>query len=72
MDQIAGRVKNPVFVIFSDDRQMAETMIRNKYETIYFDGGSPGANIAGMSLCSHAIIYTSTFSWRGHSSLTTQ
>lgn len=65
MDQIAGRVKNPVFVIFSDDRQIAETIIGNKYETIYFDGGAPGVDIAGMTLCSHAIISASTFSWWG-------
>jgi hypothetical protein len=65
MDRIAETTKNPVFVIFSDDRKEAEKLIGNKYETRYFDGGAPDLDIAGMSLCSHAIISASTFSWWG-------
>lgn len=65
MAQIVHTTKDPIFVIFSDDRKAAEKVIGNKYETIHFDGGSSGMDIAGISLCSHAIISASTFSWWG-------
>ena len=65
MAQLAQTIKNPVFVIFSDDRSGAEKIIGNKYETMYFDGSSSGIDMAGISLCSHAIISASTFSWWG-------
>lgn len=65
MEQIAQTLKNPVFVVFSDDKNEAEKVIGNKYETVYFEGGASGIDIAGISLCSHAIISASTFSWWG-------
>lgn len=65
MAEMVQRISNPVFIIFSDDRNEAEKIIGNNYETIYFDGGSSGMDITGISLCSHAIISSSTFSWWG-------
>lgn len=65
MAQIAKSIKDPVFVIFSDDIKAAIKVIGNGHETIHFNGDSPGMDIAGISLCSHAIISASTFSWWG-------
>lgn len=65
MERLEQTINNPVFVIFSDDRKRAEKIIGNKYKTTYFDGKRPGVDIAGISLCSHAIISASTFSWWG-------
>lgn len=65
MAQLARTIKNPVFVIFSDNRKRAEEIIGGQYKITYFDGESPGIDIAGISLCSNAIISASTFSWWG-------
>lgn len=65
MTQIAQTINNPIFIIFSDDKKCAEKIIGNRYDTIYFDGVSSGIDIAGISLCNHAIVSASTFSWWG-------
>lgn len=63
--RITETISNPIFVIFSDDKKSAEEMIGNSYKKVYFDGGSAEVDIAGISLCNHAIISASTFSWWG-------
>lgn len=65
MAQIAKKIDNPVFVIFSDDKEAARNFIGGEYETFDFNGGSPIIDLAGISICSHAIISASTFSWWG-------
>lgn len=65
MKNLVQGLSNPFFVIFSDDRKRAEEVIGDNYEKIYFEGGSSGTDLAGISLCNHAIISASTFSWWG-------
>jgi len=62
MDILVQKIKNPVFIVFSDNQKKAKAMIGDKYEIVYFDGQSAGHDIAGITLCNHAIISASTFS----------
>jgi Glycosyl transferase family 11 len=63
--RLAQTINNPIFVIFSDDKKSAQEVIGSNYSVEYFDGDSFSVDIAGISLCSHAIISASTFSWWG-------
>jgi Glycosyl transferase family 11 len=65
MARLAQAINNPIFVIFSDDKKSAQEVIGSDYSVEYFDGDSFSVDIAGISLCSHAIISASTFSWWG-------
>jgi hypothetical protein len=65
---IAERVRDPVFVLFSDDPEWARTHLDLGGETLAVDhnGAHNGAeDLRLLSLCRHHIIANSTFSWWG-------
>jgi hypothetical protein len=68
IETMHGKVKNPVFFIFSDDIEWAKTnlVITSK---CFFISGNTGSNsyidMQLMSFCKHNIIANSSFSWWG-------
>lgn len=65
MNKLANEIDSPVFIIFSDDKEKACQVIGHSYKSIFFSGCSSSVDIAGISICNHAIISASTFSWWG-------
>ena len=63
-EEIKKRVKNPLFVVFSDDIAWARDHLKFPGETIYETGDDPlWEKMRLMSACRHFIISNSTFSW---------
>ncbi len=65
MEEIAGRVKDPVFYIFADDIETVKREYDFPWDVIYVE---PDDSSAGMRLlynCRHFVIANSTFSWWG-------
>lgn len=63
---IAGRVKDPVFYIFSDDIEWARENLRINYPHEFASGTlskTPIEDFYLMTHCKHAILANSTFSW---------
>ncbi len=69
IDRIRGRVKDPVFFVFSDDPGWCRENLKIEGSVTYLDRSSAGPKDAFhlrlMSLCKHNIIANSTFSWWG-------
>jgi Glycosyl transferase family 11 len=69
VDYLAERVKDPTFYIFSDDITWCRENIKIPFATVYVGDDSAGPknsfHLQIMSLCNHAIIANSTFSWWG-------
>lgn len=68
MEYIRRKVKNPIFLIFSDDIQWVKTNIQFKDETIYISKEEKLEDyeeLLLMSKCKHNIIANSSFSWWG-------
>ena len=64
IDYIKSRVKNPVFVIFSDDISWCKSNLIIDGTTVYEEEGNPiWEKIRLMSACKHFVIHNSTFSW---------
>ena len=62
---ISSYIKTPLFIVFTDDMDMAKKFIGKEFDVVFFDSKSIGIDIAAMSLCDHAIISASTFAWWG-------
>jgi hypothetical protein len=66
---IADKVKDPKFYIFSDDIAWCKEHIKPAFSTEYMERNSEGPkanyHLQLMSLCKHNIIANSTFSWWG-------
>jgi hypothetical protein len=62
---ISNHVKNPCFLVFSDDIELANELLRDFRGLHYFRGSNPIEDLSVMSMCSHAIISASTFAWWG-------
>jgi hypothetical protein len=65
---VSERVRDPFFVLFSDDPQWTRTHLALGSEAIVIDHNGPqdGAeDLRLMSLCHHHVIANSTFSWWG-------
>lgn len=64
---IEGKVKNPIFFVFSDDLIWCKEHISIPYTTIFVEDSLAGEKAEGhfylMSQCKHFIISNSTFSW---------
>lgn len=61
---IKERVKDPVWIIFSDNIQWCKDNFKIDGEVLYeTDGNTVGEKIRLMSACKHFIIHNSTFSW---------
>ncbi|MBM7635984.1 alpha-1,2-fucosyltransferase [Streptococcus saliviloxodontae] len=57
-------LKNPVFILFSDDIEWAKENIITESETYFEDGADPvWEKVRLMSSCKHFIISNSSFSW---------
>lgn len=64
MEEIKQRVKNPVFVFFSDDIEWVRKNIKVEGKALYETGNdSVEEKIRLMSACKHYIISNSSFSW---------
>lgn len=64
INEIKKHVKDPVFILFSDDIEWAKENIKTGAETYHEDGTDPvWEKLRMMSLCKHFIISNSTFSW---------
>lgn len=65
---IAERVKQPEFLIFSDDVEWVKDNLKIKFPSHYVDhnhGAESYNDMRLMSLCQHHIIANSSFSWWG-------
>jgi len=65
---VAERVRDPIFVLFSDDPEWTRTHLDLRARTIAIEHNGPddGAeDLRLMSLCRHHVIANSTFSWWG-------
>lgn len=65
MDEIASKVKDPVFYIFSDDINKVKREYNFKYKVIYVDNQPDYESLRLLYSCKHFIISNSTFSWFG-------
>lgn len=64
MDIIKEKIKEPRFVIFSDDIDWVKKNMNFKYDVIYEDGNDPiWEKLRLMYSCKNFIISNSTFSW---------
>jgi len=64
IDHIKNKVANPVFVIFSDDIPWCKEYF-NGNNMIFAQGNNEVQDMHFMTLCQHAIIANSSFSWWG-------
>lgn len=62
---IKGKISNPVFFVFSEDKEYVKKMLPSnlKYEMINSNIGKPHIDLYLMSKCRHNIIANSSFSW---------
>lgn len=65
MDIIYGRIKNPVFYIFSDRIDDVKNEFDFKYEVKYISGFKDYESLRLLYTCKHFIIANSSFSWWG-------
>lgn len=64
IELIKEKVKNPTFVVFSDDIEWVKNNMDFGADVIYEDGTDPiWEKVRLMSLCKHFVISNSTFSW---------
>jgi hypothetical protein len=66
--EIASRVANPHFFIFSDDSRWCKDNLRLQHPVTFIDHNGPDKcheDLRLMSLCKHNIIANSSFSWWG-------
>jgi hypothetical protein len=65
-DDIEKNVKNPCYVVLSDDPHKADLVMKQIGKTyISSQGDLPIQDFATISVCAHAILSASTFSWWG-------
>jgi len=61
---IEQKIKDPYYIIFSDDPHKARSIMREAGRTcIAYEGGSAIDDFAGMASCSHAVLSASSFAW---------
>jgi hypothetical protein len=67
IQEIAKRVKNPHFFMFSDDPNWTKENIKPPFPSTYmpYNTDHPEEDLILMSKCKHHIIANSTFSWWG-------
>ncbi len=64
MDKITKQVKNPVFLILSDDPYYVQDVFSDNPKVI-ISNNSQNVDLALMSLCSNGILSASSFAWWG-------
>lgn len=65
MEEIAKRVKNPVFYIFADSIDIVKKEYKFPYPVVYVTPEDSSAGMRLMYSCKHYVIANSTFSWWG-------
>ena len=65
MEEIAKKVNNPVFYVFSDSLDIVKREYEFPYPVTYVTPDDSASGIQLMRSCKHAIITNSTFSWWG-------
>lgn len=68
VELIAGKVSDPVFIVFSDEIEWAKKSLRLGYKTEFIninDGLNAHEDLRLMSSCRHHILANSSFSWWG-------
>ena len=65
LQYISQRVSKPVFYLFSDDPDWAESNIITTHETYIVRGNTDKEDMYLMTQCKHHIIANSSFSWWG-------
>lgn len=65
MEEIARRIKDPVFYIFADDLRIVKEEYEFPYPVIYVTPDDSATGIRLMYSCKHFVIANSTFSWWG-------
>lgn len=65
MEEIAKRVKNPVFYIFADSIDIVKKEYFFPYPVVYVTPEDSSAGMRLMYSCKHYVIANSTFSWWG-------
>jgi hypothetical protein len=61
---IEQKVKDPCYIIFSDDIRQARSLMRETGKAcIVYEGISAIEDFAGMASCSHAVVSASSFAW---------
>jgi len=68
INMIAGKIKEPHFIVFSDEPDWAKKYLKPEYPVTYIDfNGKERAyeDLRLMTQCKHHIIANSTFSWWG-------
>lgn len=63
MTYFRDRIGNPIFLIFSDDRQYVRDVFSNRDDTVVMGSENATQDMATMSLCNFGILSASTFSW---------
>ena len=65
MDEVAARISNPVFYVFSDDNNWVNTHFESKHNCILVQHNYPDfyEDFRLMKQCKHHIIPNSTFPW---------
>ena len=64
MDLMKEKLKNPIFVLMSDDKQYLKDIFKQS-ESLYISENSPELDLSIMSLCNYGILSASTFAWCG-------
>jgi hypothetical protein len=59
------KIKRPIFIIFSDDRRRSKSMLKDLGNYEFYEGDSEYDDFSAITLCSHALISASSFSWWG-------
>ena len=64
MDYLKSKLKDPVFIVFSDDIEWCKNNIYGEYNLFFETPNNPiWEKIRLMAACKHFIIHNSTFSW---------
>lgn len=65
MEEIAKRIENPVFFVFSDDIEATKKLMQFPYPVEYMTPADACHGLRLMYNCKHFVIANSTFSWWG-------
>lgn len=61
---IKKKMKNPIFILMSDDQKYVHDLF-NETDTLFISDNNPEVDLSIMSLCSSGILSASSFAWWG-------
>lgn len=65
IDSLLQKVTKPIFIIFSDDRERSKLILKEFRNYEFYDGDSEYDDFSAITLCNHALISASSYSWWG-------